>query len=74
MRASMNEYGGDVFPVNAKWLHFYLEDGREIFSQHVRIPERSYMRSSMKEMKPEFVAEMKAAAKEATGQRRARKR
>jgi len=62
--ARIQEYGGDVYPVNATYLHFVLEDGREIFSKHVRVPERSYLRSSLDREK--IREEMKRAVREAT--------
>lgn len=53
--ALVHEYGGsgwyDIFPVQAKALHFFA-GGHEVFATHVHHPplaERSYLRSSLRE-------------------------
>ncbi len=59
--AGIHEYGGtivlpDIYPVKKKALHFFI-GGKEIFAKKVRahairMPERSYLRSSLIEMEP----------------------
>lgn len=58
----VHEYGGqgwyDIFPVQAKALHFFA-GGREVFTGHVRHPplqERSYLRSSLRERVDQIVS------------------
>lgn len=55
--AYVREFGGekwyDIYPVNAKALHFIVGEGAEVFTRHVRHPpaiERSYLRSSLAEI------------------------
>jgi phage gpG-like protein len=64
--AHIHEYGGMtkphvIKPRNALALHFYM-GGKEMFLKSVNhpgshIPERSYLRSSLKELIPEIYAE-----------------
>jgi phage gpG-like protein len=75
--AAIQEYGGvtsphDILPVRAKALAF-LAGGGEVFARIVhhpgsRIPERSYLRSSLAEMADQITSEMKAAALDAVRQ------
>lgn len=69
---AVHEYGGtipahDVVPVKAKALRFML-NGKEVFARRVRIPdvkmpERSFMRSSLSEMKPQIIGELQGTVK-----------
>ncbi len=72
--AAIQEYGGvtsphDILPSRAKALAF-LADGQQVFARHVhhpgsRLPERSYLRSTLTEMAADIEAGMKAAVIEA---------
>ena len=65
--AAIHEFGGKTRPhlieaKNAKALHFMM-DGKEVFAKYVnhpgsKIPERSYLRSSLREMEPEIRREL----------------
>jgi phage gpG-like protein len=71
--AAIHEFGGttpahDIFPVKASALHFFM-GGKEVFAKVVhhpgsRMPERSYLRSSLADMAPTIEAELRAAAVE----------
>ena len=63
----IQEYGGDVFPVNARSLVFSI-DGRTIFAQHVHIPARSYLRSALAENKASINAALKRAVRDAVAE------
>jgi phage gpG-like protein len=68
--AAIQEYGGvtaphDILPVRGKALAF-MAGGEQVFARLVhhpgsRIPERSYLRSSLAEMADQIETEMKAA-------------
>jgi phage gpG-like protein len=76
--AAIQEYGGvtsphDILPSRAKALAFMTSAG-EVFAKLVhhpgsRIPERSYLRSSLADMAETIDAEMKAAVLDALRQR-----
>jgi phage gpG-like protein len=63
--AAIHEFGGqisipDIFPVKAQALHFVV-DGKDVFAKRVRahtvnMPERSFMRSTLAEMRAEIIA------------------
>lgn len=69
--AGIHEYGGktephEIVPNKTKALAF-LYGGKKIFVSRVQhpgsqMPERSYLRSSLKEMTPTIISELKAAA------------
>ena len=64
--ARIHEYGGDIYPVRADYLHFFLDvfpEGAEIVTQHVHMPERSYLRSSFEETKDNLKLMVRAAIK-----------
>jgi phage gpG-like protein len=75
--AMIQEYGGvtpahDIVPDKAKALAF-LVGGAQVFARIVhhpgsRIPERSYMRSSLADLAGEIASELKAAAVDAVSQ------
>ena len=44
----IHELGGDIYPVNAPYLHFY-HGGHWVKTQHVHIPARPYMYPSLME-------------------------
>lgn len=44
--AAIHEYGGDIYPVNKKFLAFKI-DGKWIFTKHVYIPPRPYFHPSI---------------------------
>ena len=70
----IHEYGGttpphDIYPTKAKALAFVM-NGRLTFAKVVHhpgsvIPERSFMRSSLAEMRDEIIAQYRLVAKEA---------
>jgi len=70
--ARIHEFGGQtkphmIRPVKAKALHFMM-GGEDVFAQSVmhpgsKIPARSYLRSSLTEMKAQIEADMVRAAK-----------
>jgi phage gpG-like protein len=60
--AAIHEYGGDIYPKTAKALVFEI-DGKLIFSRHVHMPERSYMRSSLRDMSAQIQADLERAVK-----------
>jgi len=64
--ARIHEYGGDIYPKIDKALRFVI-DGKVIFAQHVRMPERSYLRSALRDMKARLIEDMKAAVRRGTG-------
>ena len=68
---AVHEFGGtrayQILPVNAKALRFEV-GGRVVFAKsvnHPPLPERSFMRSSLVEMRDEIVASLQQAASEA---------
>ena len=73
--AAIHEYGGtipahDIVPVNAQALAFKWH-GKQMFLKKVHIPdvvmpERSYMRSSLSDMKLEIIDRLKAALVKST--------
>lgn len=68
--AAIHEYGGqtkphDIYPKNVKALHFMV-GGASVFAGMVhhpgsKIPERSYLRSSLAEMKSALIADITKA-------------
>ena len=74
--AKIHEYGGlipahQVVARNAKALAFtvggMLRFAKSVQIPDVQMPERSYMRSALREQAPEGIAELRAAVKEAIG-------
>lgn len=71
--ARIHEYGGtipahDIVPNKKKALAFIV-DGKQIFARRVHIPEinmpeRSYLRSSLEELRPVIIAGLREATKE----------
>ncbi len=71
--AGIHEFGGtihvpEIVPVKAQALHFIYE-GKEIFAKRVRahdvvMPERSFLRSSLEDMRTEIVAGLREAVNE----------
>lgn len=49
--ARLQEMGGDVFPVNAKMLH-WVQDGQDVFAMHAHIPARPYLGPATDEAAP----------------------
>lgn len=45
---AIHEYGGDIYPVNAQFLHFQI-NGEDIFTKHVWIPPRPYFHPTVQE-------------------------
>lgn len=46
--AAIQEWGGDIRPVNKRYLS-WVTDGRRYYSKHVHMPERPYMRPSVRQ-------------------------
>ena len=71
--AAIHEFGGrtaphDIYPVKKQALSF-MQSGKRAFYRHVRhpgsrIPERSYLRSSLDDMRDRIVREMTDAVEE----------
>ena len=61
--AAIHEFGGDIYPVTAKALHFVI-GGQHIFAKHVHMPERSYLRSSLSDMEGQIIDRLKQAVGE----------
>src|SRR6516225_12494179 len=63
--ARIHELGGtvhlpDIFPVQANALHWISKEGDEVFAKHARahdvvIPERSYLRSALKQREDDIM-------------------
>lgn len=72
--AAIHEHGGrtkphDIYPRNARALHFF-SGGNEVFAKVVHhpgslIPQRSYLRSSLAELKGKIAADIERAGKSA---------
>ena len=72
--ASIHEFGGrtsphDIFPVKAQALSFMM-GGKRVFAKYVRhpgslMPERSYLRSALSDMKTQIAEEMTDAVRKA---------
>ena len=72
--AAVHEFGGkidipEIIPTKAQALHFVM-DGRDVFVKRVAahtvtMPERSYMRSSLTDMKQQIIDEMRQAVVDA---------
>ena len=73
---AIHEFGGktaahEILPVKAKALHFIV-GGKEVFAKIVHhpgsvMPERSYMRSSLEDMKDTIIAGLKDAVLQELG-------
>ena len=71
--AAIHEFGGktpphDIYPTKGEALHFFA-GGKEIFAKVVHhpgsvMPERSFMRSSLREMQTEIIEQIQQAAVE----------
>ncbi|NTV02430.1 MAG: HK97 gp10 family phage protein [Chlorobiaceae bacterium] len=57
----IHEFGGVIRPKTKKALRFQI-DGRWIVTKMVRMPERSFLRSSMRELAPGIREEIRRAA------------
>jgi phage gpG-like protein len=67
---AIHEFGGtihipEIVPVKAKALH-WIHEGKDVFARRARahditMPERSFMRSTLKAMEPQIVSGLKAA-------------
>lgn len=70
--AAIHEYGGqtkphDIYPKNVRALHFMV-GGASVFAAHVhhpgsKIPQRSYLRSSLADMRAQIVADITKAGR-----------
>jgi len=45
--AAIHEFGGDIYPVNKKTLHWQDENGNDIFAKHVKMPARPYLKPAI---------------------------
>jgi phage gpG-like protein len=61
--ARIHEYGGIIKPKNSGFLKFKIGD-RWIFAKEVRIPERSFLRSSLKDKRRAIIDLLTKAIKE----------
>ncbi len=59
--ARIHEYGGIIRARNAPYLTFRTEDGRWHRVKQVTMPERSYMRSSLRDTKEKFYSRVRNA-------------
>lgn len=72
--AQAHEFGAHIperFPVNAKALHFYI-NGQEVFAKKAaafELPERSFLRSSLDDMKDEITVELKQVIEQAVNKK-----
>ena len=64
--AAIHEFGGDIVPKRAPALLFKV-DGRWVRTQRVRMPERSFLRSALREMEPEIEGQLRAAVMQEIG-------
>ena len=55
--AMIQNYGGDIYPKNAKYLHFWY-NGKEIFSKHVYLPPRPYIEPAFDDHQEEILTLM----------------
>lgn len=70
----IHEFGGtihvpEIFPVKAQALHFVV-NGKDVFAKHVKahdvtMPERSFMRSALTDMRDDIVSEIRKTVEEA---------
>lgn len=58
--ARIHEYGGTIVPKTAKALKFKIGD-RWVITKKVTIPERSFLRTALKELVPEIKATLEKA-------------
>lgn len=75
--AGIHEFGGvtaphDIYPVHASALRFMGRNGQFVFAKVVhhpgsRMPERSFLRSGLKDLRPKIVEDLKAAARNGYG-------
>ena len=54
---AIHEFGGDIYPIRAKWLRFKIGNDW-VMTKHVRIPARKYMSRSVTEAEPGVMREM----------------
>lgn len=47
--AKIQEYGGTITPKSSARLHFFLDDGTEVFARSVTIPAQPYLRPAVDE-------------------------
>lgn len=74
--AGVHEWGGtinipEIRPVSASALHFITKGGAEVFAKYARahtvtMPERSYLRSSLRDMKDQIKRELTDAVMRGT--------
>jgi hypothetical protein len=48
--AAMTEYGGTIYPVKYKYLHWKDENGKDIYAKKVVIPPNPYMRPAAQDV------------------------
>lgn len=75
--AAIHEFGGTVHvpamrPIHAKALHWIGEGGEDVFAMSTRphtvnIPERSYLRSALADLRPAILAALRRAIQKAFG-------
>lgn len=58
--ARIHEYGGTILPKNGPYLVFKTADGAWHKVKSVTMPERSYMRSSLNDLRPTITTELAA--------------
>jgi phage gpG-like protein len=59
-----HEFGADIYPKNAKALSWIGQDGVRVFAKHVKMPERSFLRTGFAEFQPKITEAVQAAVKE----------
>ena len=55
----IHEYGGDIYPVRKKFLHWIGDDGKHVYAKHVHIPARPYISPAFNDHQEEILAIMK---------------
>jgi len=49
--AAIHEFGGEILPKRAKFLHWVDKNGKDVFAKRVKMPMRPYLRPAFDENK-----------------------
>ena len=66
--AMIQNYGGDIYPVNKQFLSWVGDDGNRHFSKHVYLPPRPYIEPAFNDHEEEILAIMNQSLDEAIGE------